>query len=121
MSTDAAAFRWPNGGLQLWLRVMALLKLSAVSLGHSETDTKIKRSAYAAQTLLACYCDELDGLFSAAIPAALLAPCHGGVGLTTSHEGPQGGWDELGRALGSHWASASSLKWFLQDGRWRTI
>lgn len=42
---------------------MVLLKLSAVSLGHSETDPKIRRSAYAAQALLASYRDELVGYF----------------------------------------------------------
>lgn len=42
---------------------MVLLKLSVVSLGHSETDPKIKRSAYAAQMLLASYRDELVGYF----------------------------------------------------------
>lgn len=42
---------------------MALLKLSVVSLGHSETDFKIKRSAYAAKALLASNCDELVGYF----------------------------------------------------------
>ena len=35
--------------------------------------------------------------------------------------GPRGGRDELGRAPGLHWASASSLKWFLQRGRWWTV
>lgn len=49
--------------IQLWHRIMVLLKLSAVSLGHSETDPKIKRSAYAAETLLASYHDELVGYF----------------------------------------------------------
>lgn len=34
-----------------------------VSLGHSETDFKIKRSAYAAKALLASNCDELVGYF----------------------------------------------------------
>lgn len=38
--------------------------------------------------LLASYCDELVGYFQPAIPAVQLAPCHQGVGLTTSDEAP---------------------------------
>lgn len=60
---DAEAFNSANGGLELWRRIMLLLKLSAVSVGHSETDPKIKRSADAAQTLLARQCDELVSYF----------------------------------------------------------
>ena len=61
---------------------MVLLKLSAVSPAHYETDPKIKRSAYAAQRLLARYRDELAGLFS----AEQLAPRQGEVGVMASDE-----------------------------------
>lgn len=62
-TTAAEALKCPNGGLQLWHQIMVLLKLSAVSPGHSETDPKIMGSAYTAQTLLASYRDELVGYF----------------------------------------------------------
>lgn len=43
------AFTRLNEGPQPWHEIMVLVKLSAVSLGHTVTDPKIKRSAYAAK------------------------------------------------------------------------
>lgn len=62
-STDAEALCILLYVYRVWHRIMVLLKLSVGSLGHSETDPKIKRSAYAAQLLLASYHDELVGYF----------------------------------------------------------
>ena len=100
---------------------MVLLKLSAVSPGHSETDPKIKGSAYAAQTLLASYRDELVGYFQLRSQQCGWRPATQGSAWQLQMR-PRGGRDAAGAAgaLGLHWASASSLKWFLQDGRWRT-
>ena len=100
---------------------MVLLKLSAVSLGHSETDPKIKGSAYAAQTLLASYRDELVGYFQLRSQQCGWRPATQGSAWQLQMR-PRGGRDRAGAAgaLGLHWASASSLKWFLQDSRWRT-
>lgn len=91
-------------------RTLGLLMLSVATLGDSKTHAKIKS--------LCCRNApgklRIGGLFSAVIPALGLAPCHGGVGPTTTDEALEregrGGTD---KALDFDWASASPLNWFL--------
>lgn len=96
-------------------------QLASIYIPEVSMEQILKLSVYSAQPPLAGCADKLEGYSK--LPSQQCSWHLATEGLAWQLQMRPQGWDRRGgmaKALDFHWASASSLKQLLEDGRWRT-